>query len=818
MSLYKKYFPYTLLFILCLLLLGANPFNGETVAPTDLLVNQSGWRNSDIDVNVIHPIRSDILDARIPRWIQAKESIRNGILPIWNPYPINGIPGLQWLPAAIITPSFAIFTIIEDNATGYYFSMLTNLLIATVGTYLLLLAFTQNPYAALFGSVVFSFSGYHSAWFFWAHVTTSIWIPWVLLFTYQYLKTQQLKYLPRLSLVIALQIFGGFPTIVVYTFLATVILALAHTDWTSGVRKIAESSFSLITFAILGFLISIFAIYSLYEMLEFTQAATARGGGTPLNAQHLIKFLSPIGRKYGDVERTFYVGLIPIFLLTLLIPLAFFRKLTKNLLIGCLLIVLVGSVAFSIVPQEIIRNIPTFSTNNWGRITILIALAFAITSAEILNALFSSKIASKTHPTILFMTGISLVLFQFYDTKRVFVDFNGAVPAETFFPTTPSITHVSDTLKPLQSVIADHSFLISGVLTNYGITEWFAHGFRTLSEKNLLNTEVAVDSFRSPTAALVSCNTIPINSNLITLLGIRYIICSKALVDGKIKEYVGGTSGNKSTPSSLITPSNPITQYFSAEADISADIISIRIATYSRKYAHADLELSVYTNGIFQGRAQVPSRVIGDNDWVDFAFTKRVNLTGSDNRIVLEAHPVEPNGKLSAWLYPTMDGKTYLDQAGKRQNFVLATKLYRTQTPRNINFQYHNLEPGIDILENQNVTGSGYFLPKLGKSEQPDFKPVSLTKYSLTELELYYTGNIPGWLILPVRFYPGWQAYVDAKPVQTQTFLDMMPAIPVTPGAHIAYRYEPRMIYGLALVSLFTLFAVIALAFILRNR
>jgi hypothetical protein len=818
MKIALKYYPYSLLIILCLVLLGANPFDGETVAPTDLLVNQYGWRNSDIDVKTIHPIRSDILDARLPRWNQAKDSIRNGEIPIWNPYPINGIPGIQWLPAAILTPSFAMFTIFEDDATGYYFSMLINLLIAALGSYLLLQAFTKNTYAALFGSTVFCFSGFHSAWFFWAHVTTSIWIPWVLLFTYQYLTTQQLKYLPRLSLVIALLVFGGFPSIVVYTFIATTLLVIVHLQWGNGVRNVASNSFSLISFSVLGFLIPLFAIYSLYEMLEFTQASTWRNGGTPLNINHLQKFITPIGHRYGDVERTFYVGLIPLALLLFVIPLAFFKKLTKNMLLGIVLLTLTTTVAFGIIPQDLVRTLPTFSNNNWGRITILIALAFSIISAEILAALFKSETTRRLNTSLVFLFAISLVLVQFFDTKRVFDDFNGPVPAETFFPTTATISHLKENLAPLQSVIADRSYLISGVLANYGISEWFAHGFRTLNEINLLRSEVAIEPFSSPTAALLDCDTVSIQSNVITLLGIRNIICSKLLVNGKLKELVARTSGEKSRPSKLITPATPITQYFSTEADVSTDIISIRIATYRRKTSHADLILSIYHQNTLLGRARVAAHTIGDNDWVDFMFPQRINLSGSGNRIVLEAQAVEKKGKLSAWLYPVEEGPTYLEQAGKRQNLVLAAKIFRSQTPQDLKYKYYNLEPGIDILENRKVQGSGYFLTDLDKSLQPDFGVVTLKNYTSTNLEFDYTGNKPGWLILPQRFYPGWKAYVNDSPVQTHIFLGIMPAIQVESGDQINYRYEPKLLFYLAFLSLTALLITIILTFSLRNR
>ncbi|MCG8012275.1 MAG: hypothetical protein JAY64_11330, partial [Candidatus Thiodiazotropha weberae] len=77
-SISQKLAPYLFLIISSVVILGANPFAGETVAPTDILTNQPGWQNLDIRVPTRHPARTDILDARMPRWLHAKQELRNG--------------------------------------------------------------------------------------------------------------------------------------------------------------------------------------------------------------------------------------------------------------------------------------------------------------------------------------------------------------------------------------------------------------------------------------------------------------------------------------------------------------------------------------------------------------------------------------------------------------------------------------------------------------------------------------------------------------------------------------------------------------------
>jgi hypothetical protein len=799
-------------------MLGANPLQDETVAPTDLLVNQAGWKNTDFNLTSWHPIRSDILDARLPRWIHAKDTLRNGKLPLWNSSPINGTPGMQWLPAATITPAFFIFAMIEDNATGYYFGMLANLLIAAIGCYLLLMTLTGHRLAALFGAILFSYSGFHAAWFFWAHVSTSIWIPWVLLFSYQYLNTQKLRYLPWLSLAMAFMLFGGFPSIVVYTLIAILVMGLIYAPWQDGLSRVALNAGNIAFYLILGFLIPVFAIYSLHEMLQFTQTFSWRNGGTPLNITHLAKFIDPIGNRYGDVERTFYVGLIPLVLLIFTVPFLFFKIFSKHLAFSLTLIVISVVIAFGILPADLIRKIPTFSTNNWGRILMLIPLGFAILSAEILAKLFASKLVTRFHPALPIAVGMLLISLQFTDLHRVFREFNGPVPAETFFPPTPSISHIQSNIDPLQSAMIDHGFLISGVLASYHIPEWFAHGFRTPKETKVFNQRVAINSFRTPTSAIIYCPDIDFQSNLLDLLGVRYILCTDALINNKMPTTLARTSGKKSTPSTLITPESAITQYFKTGQPISLDIISIRMATYSRPTAHADLTLSVYTNDQLLAQSTVPAKQIGDNVWVNFQFTDGLKLTKGEHKIVLEAKPVEPDGRLSAWLYPSKDEHFYIEQGGTRHKSILAAKFHKIQNLSDIHLKSHEIEPGINLLENTHITGSGYFLSKLSEEEIPNFDTVKLEHHSETRYELEYTGSIPGWLILPLRFYPGWQAYKNNQLTQTKAFLGMLPAIAVQPGDHVSYHYKPRMLVITATISLFALVIVIYLTYRLRKR
>jgi hypothetical protein len=808
--------PYFILIAISVFIMGANPFKGETVAPTDILANQAGWQNLAFDVPIRHPARTDILDARLSRWILAKESIRKGENPLWNPNPINGSPGIQWLSASIFTPAFAVFLSIDENATAYYFALLTNLVIACIGSYLFLLALTGNRISSAFGAVVFAFCGFHAAWFYWAHVMTSIWIPWLLFLTLRYLQTQKLKYLPCITIVTSLMIFGGFPSIVVYAFIAVGIMSLFYAPWSEGIKPVLTQAALLTATLALAFLITLFAIQSLSEMLQYTDTFGSRHGGTPLSFKWLAGYIYPYITTYAGVERTIYVGIIPILLAMASLFFLATNKSRTALLFAFVILSLTVSIAFGFLPDWLIKSIPTFNSNNYGRMMILSAVAFSVISAVTLTQL-NTIIKNKANTYAALGFTLLLITIQIFDIRALFQNFNGPVPNSTFFPKTPTIEFLQSSHKPLQSIIADRSYQISGIFANYGLPEWFAHGFKTPSEMAILDGEIAPNSHPSPTAAAVHCEGVDFSSDLLTLLGIKYIACNDIDIKGGIESIFFKTKGGHHIASPPIITGAPLVQHFTLTKPALLDMISLQLATHSRETSYTDVTISLYTQDRLVASATVKASDIHDNSWVRFYFGKTVQLDAREHKLAISTAPSPFKGKLSVWLYPRKQESLYVKQANRTINAVVAAKMHlKRTTPPTIT--EHKIEDNMVLLENTRVKGSGYALSKLDRSESPDFDHVQLIESRGTGYRLKYTGDKPGWLILPVRAYPQWQAYRNDEPINYEKFLGMLPAIPVSSKDVVSYRYEPRTLYQLALLSLVGLLFTVFLCIRWRNR
>ena len=132
---------YLLLVIVAVFVLGANPFKGETVAPMDLLLNQTGWETQKKNISILHPERSDILVAYLPIWMLIKEKIYSGQLPLWLHERSGGLIGIQNLAWGTLTPAYLAFLMVKSNPLGFYLAGLVKLTTAGIGMFLFLRLF-----------------------------------------------------------------------------------------------------------------------------------------------------------------------------------------------------------------------------------------------------------------------------------------------------------------------------------------------------------------------------------------------------------------------------------------------------------------------------------------------------------------------------------------------------------------------------------------------------------------------------------------------------------------------------------------------------
>ncbi len=774
-------------------MLGANPFKSETVAPMDLLVKYPGWQNTHLNLPLVHGERSDVLDAKLPIWISAKIDLYKGEFPFWN-HQRGGKPGLTFTNS-LFTPAFFTFALVKDNALGFYLSNLVNILIGMIGMYLFLRLFLGTV-PSLFGAFIFMFSGFNTAWFYWAHVDTAIWTPWVLYSVYLYISTKKKTYLPWVTLTMLMLNLGGFPMVAVMTYLAVALIILLYFITTKG-KHFFSTLFYLITFALLSVIIALPLLYPLVELLSWMGGLKHRSTGAGFNITDLKLFINPDLYRVPRVETTFYTGILPVILLVLSPILLFLRPRLIGFLALFVLLLAMG-VAFTWIDSDILKKIPLINSSLFTRFGYLIGVSLAIIAAYVLNEILHRL---QKYPRISLLVIVLFFTIQIIDQRHFFHRFNGAVPNASFYPVTKSIDYLQKNLSPHQYVMADSGYLIAGTLGGYGLNDWFAHSFHAGAEKEALR-KIVHRPFKTPTSAMFNFSQINLDSPYIDLLNIKAILSTSS-----IEQSIALWDNNPKAKPSPVLPTHSLVQPFEIDTPTYAEGIQLHLATYGEKHPFSDVILIFKKDNTILEKITVPKERITDNRWVTFGFKNPRTLKVGKYHVTLTLSDPHSPKPLTVWSNQHVT-KNPLIVDGKASSLSFHMALVK-QRDFGDHYKVHQLEPHISLIENLHVKGDAYYVPTLEKNSTGEYNTVSVKNLSNSEIHIHYSGQKSGWIILPMRHYPGWQISVNHQKVKTKKFLHFLTAIPVAGKSEISLEYSPNYEKYLYILSLFSIFVLL---------
>ena len=787
--------------LLSVLVIGANPFAGETSAPMDLLSRYPGWSSHVFLSTFTHNERSDILDVFIPQWITLKKAIRNCKYGIWNPVSMN--PGVIDVSRAAFTPSFLAFLLIDEHWLGFYCAGLLKMIIAAVGTFLFLRLFVSF-FSALWGGIIFAYSGFNAAWFYWPQVSTSSWIPWILWACSGWYLFKDKKWILYIIFSTVMLILGGFPAVAAYGLYSSTLL-MALFSFYEKLRLKNAIYLAGVMFASFGvaFLISSIPLLALSDALNLIDLGYRRGGSILNFPKDLVLFVNPHLYSSPLVEKTMYVGIIA-FALSLISSFLFFKKnvswkLRFLLIFGLSLLFCSIVIAFGIIPHEAIRLIPAVGNNPWSRLIVIVDLAIAILAVVVLDYLISRTwlLKNKALKIICIVVLLAGVGYQVYDQIVLFREFNNISVRQDFFPSTPVTEYVSKKLTGVQSVVADNSFLVSGTLGAYGIPEWFAHGFKTNYEMNVLG-QIVSNPFRTFTAASFSASDIRFESNRFSKLGIRYILINSA--DGKLVRCQSHGQHVAAPP----MPINSLTQIVNIKEPIFVSAVGIVLATYKEKHAPSDVFLEIITSGgEVLARALLKADTVRDNENAVFKFAKSIKLLPGRYELNLGLIDSESNGQLTAWYTKNVKHQGDLiringeDSQGAMLYSFYGESILPLEQKR---WRIHDdIDNKIIVVENLATPKGAYFVKSLDPDSEWKETNVNTERISAERVKVKYLSHEAGYIVLPIRWFSGWVAYLNGKKKTPQGYLGMLLSVKVDGPSTIEFSYEPKYL-GVGLI------------------
>ncbi|HEX7669530.1 MAG TPA: hypothetical protein VF395_08105, partial [Polyangiaceae bacterium] len=489
---------------------GANLFAGEVVAPMDLLSRFSGYTENGTPRPLVNIEMGDVLDALLPSFRYVKREILAGNLPLWNPLPAGGEPSLPLLFNGLVTPRFLLFLMLPDGL-GYTLGLIVQAALGGLGTYLLCrLGVGMLP--AAFGGITFMLSGFNSSWTQWPQVSTCIWIPWMLWALGRLDRELSRRNVGTLAGIVALLVFGGFPSVAGYGFYFAGVLGavLVFSRFRRlGVRPALTFAAAALGAVALGLVLTAVQLLpSLHYLRQFDFRARAEHA-TGLPPETIRALIDPDSIRERWTERTSYVGILPLGLTAFAALARVFGGVRRAPpLLSPLLSPLawLGLLAFTLsatysTPASVaawLYRLPVLNFNPSGRMSSVMALAFAVLSALGADTLFAlcrsvlrrrvSALVSRVVPCALLAV---LLLVQGRDAGATVGKHNAHAGRAWFFPLSPTVRFVRDRLGPDESVLAvTDAYMLPGTLGSYGIPEWFGHAFHRAEEKRALERVV----------------------------------------------------------------------------------------------------------------------------------------------------------------------------------------------------------------------------------------------------------------------------------------------------------------------------------------
>jgi hypothetical protein len=224
------------LLVLCGLLIGPTLLIGpaflpqRAFLPADLLVQFQPWRSHTQPLPEAHwdALAWDGIAQFYPWRRFAAESLRRGVIPLWNPYQFCGTPFLANGQSAVLYPLNLLFWLLPVyHAFGW--SAWLHLCLTGWFAYRLLRRLSAPPIPSLCGAVAWQLNSFTIAWIHLPTVLCTVaWLPAVLLMCELALLCGRRRFAVAAGLALGLSYLGGHPQMFIYVALMTAAYIIAR--------------------------------------------------------------------------------------------------------------------------------------------------------------------------------------------------------------------------------------------------------------------------------------------------------------------------------------------------------------------------------------------------------------------------------------------------------------------------------------------------------------------------------------------------------------------------------------------------------------
>lgn len=182
--------------------------------------------------------------------------LRDGQLPLWNPYIFSGMPLLASIQPGALYPPTWLFAVLSSQAAMNWM-VITTFHLALIGTYLYARRIGADRVGAMVAGIAFAFGGYMVA-----HVghtnriAAAAWLPWILLAIEELYRRLRWRWVALGAVFIAMQLLAGEPQMSLYTGMVAAAYAIFSLTLREGAEGRRRLLFGLGAMSVCGALLS----------------------------------------------------------------------------------------------------------------------------------------------------------------------------------------------------------------------------------------------------------------------------------------------------------------------------------------------------------------------------------------------------------------------------------------------------------------------------------------------------------------------------------------------------------------------------------
>jgi membrane protein YfhO len=261
-------------------------------------------------------------------WLEyARDRLRAGELPQWNPYVLAGTPFLANPGVALFSP-FNVFIWILPFQFALGLVAVLKLWVAAFGTYLLGRELRLNFWPSLLAGSAFGFAPFNLVWLSHTHVNVVVFLPLAVWAAERLVTRGRGVDALVLAAVLTAALLGGHPGSQIHIFLAVAlygVLRLAFWPLPSWRERGGRLGLALAAFVVSTGIAAVALLPGAYLVPDSAALLHHEGGGAarPLTTLRTLFFPDwwgrPSGVRVADDpsnfnERTFYAGVVPLLL------------------------------------------------------------------------------------------------------------------------------------------------------------------------------------------------------------------------------------------------------------------------------------------------------------------------------------------------------------------------------------------------------------------------------------------------------------------------------------------------------------------------